>query len=210
MGIRRLATATTRQTTPDSACPSPGSGAAADITISLHSGSSLWRPALYAPGGTWILDEAVGESIIDRVSVMPRSSRFRLVVSLSSRDRMNNADASSAIRAAVRADFARRREAAEYQLRRTRRTGWVSLLVATTVLLVLVSVVEAIHQWAPPGRIARMLEQGFTIVAWVTFWRPAELLLYDQWPIRRDIELFRRIECAEVHVVATPPPREPA
>jgi hypothetical protein len=55
-----------------------------------------------------------------------------------------------------------------------------------------------------------MLEQGFTIVAWVTFWRPAELLLYDQWPIRRDIELFRRIECAEVHVVATPPPREPA
>jgi hypothetical protein len=109
---------------------------------------------------------------------------------------------SAAIRTAITTDFARRREAAEYQLRRTRRTGWVSLLVGSLVLLALVSIVEAIRQWAPQGRVATMLEEGLTIVAWVALWRPAELLLYDQWPIRRDIALFRRIECAEVRVVA--------
>jgi hypothetical protein len=67
------------------------------------------------------------------------------------------------------------------------------------------SLVEAIHGLAPPGRIATMLQEGFTIVAWVALWRPAELLLYDQWPIRSDIALLRRIETAEVHVVAALP-----
>jgi hypothetical protein len=106
---------------------------------------------------------------------------------------------------AIRADFARRRETAEHDLVRTRRTGWVSLLVAMMVLIILMSVVEAIHGFAPPGRIATMLQEGFTIVAWVALWRPAELLLYDQWPIRSDIALLRRIECAEVQIVAAEP-----
>ena len=68
-----------------------------------------------------------------------------------------------------------------------------------------VSLVEAIHGFAPPGRMATMLQEGFTIVAWVALWRPVELLLYDQWPIRSDIALLRRIESAEVHVAAATP-----
>jgi hypothetical protein len=116
----------------------------------------------------------------------------------------------AAIRTAIRTDFARRREAAEYQLLRTRRTGWVSLFVGSLVLLVLVSLVEAIHEWAPPGRVATMLEEGLTIVAWVGLWRPVELLLYDQRPIKRDIALFRRIECADVQVIVAGPQHAPA
>ena len=59
----------------------------------------------------------------------------------------------------------------------------MSLLVGLVVLLGLMSLVEAVHGFAPPGRMATMLQEGFTIVAWVALWRPAELLLYDQLPI---------------------------
>ena len=113
-------------------------------------------------------------------------------------------EAPSAISSAIRADFARRCETAEHDLVRTRLNGWVSLLVGLVVLLRLMSLVEAVHGFVPPGSMATMLQEGFTSVAWVALWRPAELLLYDQWPIRADIALLRRIESAEVGVVTRP------
>jgi hypothetical protein len=87
-------------------------------------------------------------------------------------------EAPSAISSAIRADFARRCETAEHHLVRTRLNGCVSLLVGLVVLLRLMSLVEAVHGFAPPGSMATMLQEGFTIVAWVALWRPAELLLF--------------------------------
>jgi hypothetical protein len=176
-----------------------------EISIPLHSMGPVWRPAARGADGTHTLDEAIGRSIIDRVSVLPRKKQVRLMFVLPPDELFDMADALLAISAAIRADFARRRETAEHDLVRTRRTGWVSLLVAVVVILTLMSLVEAIHGLAPPGRIATMLQEGFTIVAWVALWRPAELLLYDQWPIRSDIALLRRIETSDVHVVAAQP-----
>ena len=176
-----------------------------EIAFSLHSMGPVWRPAARGRDGTHTLDEAIGRSIIDLASVMPQKGQVRLMFFLPSDELSDNADASSAIRAAICADFARRRQTAEHDLVRTRRTGWVSLLVGSVVLLTLMSLAEAIHGFAPPGRTATMLQEGFTIVAWVALWRPAELLLYDQWPIRSDIALLRRIESADVQVRAAEP-----
>jgi hypothetical protein len=176
-----------------------------DIGIPLHSTGPVWRPASRGPEATHTLDEAIGRSIIDRVSVLPRTRRVRLMFYLPADELLETRDAPSAISAAICADFGRRRETAEHELARTRRSGWVSLFVAVLVLLTLMSTVEAIRGFAPPGRLPTLLEEGFTIVAWVALWRPAELLLYDQWPIRSDIALLRRIEAAEVHVAAIKP-----
>ena len=178
-----------------------------DVAIPLHSTGPVWRPAARGRDGTHTLDEAIGRSIIDRVSVVRRKSQVRLTFFLPPHEvcDLDLADASRAISTAIRADFSRRRETAEHDLVRTRWTGWISLLVGSVVLLTLRSLVEAIHGFAPPGRAATMLQEGFTIVAWVALWRPAELLLYDQWPIRSDIALLRRIEGAEVKVIAEEP-----
>lgn len=178
---------------------------AIDVSIFVHSTGPVWRPAARGPHGTHTLDEAIGRSIIDRVSVLPRHRRVRLRIALPADELAESADAPAAIGTAIRADFARRRETAEHDLLRTRRSGLVSLLVATAMLVSLMSLVEAIRGLAPPGRLATMLEEGLTIVAWVALWRPAELLLYDQWPIRSDIALLRRVEAAAVDVVAAEP-----
>jgi len=48
--------------------------------------------------------------------------------------------------------------------------------------------------------LARVLEESLIIVGWVANWRPLEIYLYDWWPIRRHILLFRRIAAAPVAV----------
>src|SRR5687767_2947805 len=50
-----------------------------DIGIPLHSMGPVWRPAARGAGGTHTLDEAIGRSIIDRVSVLPRKKQVRLM-----------------------------------------------------------------------------------------------------------------------------------
>ncbi len=48
--------------------------------------------------------------------------------------------------------------------------------------------------------MARMLEESLIIVGWVANWRPLEIYLYDWVPIRRRINLYRRITAAPVTV----------
>jgi len=36
------------------------------------------------------------------------------------------------------------------------------------------------------------------VFGWVANWRPAEILFYDWWPVRRSRNLYRRLAAAEV------------
>ena len=40
--------------------------------------------------------------------------------------------------------------------------------------------------------------ESLTIIAWVALWRPAELLLYEHWPVRRQRQLARRLAQARI------------
>jgi hypothetical protein len=48
--------------------------------------------------------------------------------------------------------------------------------------------------------VARVLEESLIIVGWVANWRPLEIYLYDWWPIRRRVLLYRRIAAAPLKV----------
>jgi len=37
-------------------------------------------------------------------------------------------------------------------------------------------------------------------MGWVAMWKPLEILLYDWWPVLRDIRLYRRISELPVEV----------
>ena len=71
--------------------------------------------------------------------------------------------------------------------------------------MVLVGCLSASQLFAkiiPNQVVARVLEESLIIVGWVANWRPIEIYLYDWWPIRRRIQLFRRIAAAPVKVRA--------
>ncbi len=58
------------------------------------------------------------------------------------------------------------------------------------------------------GAVQSILAEGLLIAGWVALWRPLEIYLYDWWPHRRRLLVYRRLAEIEVEILpsgATPP-----
>ena len=101
--------------------------------------------------------------------------------------------------AAIHAFFEERAVVSRRALRQMFRVGRISLLIALVVLGVSILGGEALR--ATGSRLARAIGSTLEIGGWVAMWRPLEIFLYDWWPIRGDIQLFRRLAAMDVRVV---------
>jgi hypothetical protein len=84
-------------------------------------------------------------------------------------------------------------------LRRLFQVGRISLLIAVVVLGLTIAGGEALQ--GTGSRLAIAVGSTLEIGGWVAMWRPLQIFLYDWWPIRADIRLFRRLAATEVRVV---------
>ena len=84
-------------------------------------------------------------------------------------------------------------------LRQMLRVGRISLLIALVVLGLSIAGGEALQATESP--LARAVGGTLEIGGWVAMWRPLEVFLYDWWPLRADIRLFRRLAGMDVRVV---------
>jgi hypothetical protein len=114
-------------------------------------------------------------------------------------------DGAPAVGEAVHRHFARERESAERELHQLTRFARFALAAGLAAVFVVVGVARALASVAQAGTLAAGLAESLTIVAWVFLWRPAELLLFDRWPVRERIKLFRRLEAIPVHCLAHRP-----
>ncbi|HET6638963.1 MAG TPA: hypothetical protein VFH82_09300 [Gemmatimonadota bacterium] len=167
-----------------------------DITLPLEGSDGGFRLAGATPEASRMLDPVAWEAVVERAAAVPKSAPLRLMVTVPPGDLAR----ATALGTAIRRHFARRREAAEYELDRTRKAGWMSLLIGLALLVLLMSLGEAVGRIGAPGHLRDVIQEGLTIVGWVALWRPVELLLYDPWVLRRDIALYRRLENADVSV----------
>jgi hypothetical protein len=51
-----------------------------------------------------------------------------------------------------------------------------------------------------PGSFGDVLTQGLTIVGWVSLWRPVEILLYEWWPLWRDVSVYDYIQRMDIAI----------
>jgi len=85
-----------------------------------------------------------------------------------------------------------------------RHQGIASLWVGLTVLaicLVLAGMFTLVAKLGANNILLALLAipaEGFLIAGWVAMWQPAELLLYDWWPFRRDIRIYQHIAEADI------------
>jgi hypothetical protein len=89
----------------------------------------------------------------------------------------------SVLEAAIRAHFLHERELAERAIAANFRNGrylFVLGLVIITVFLTMSKVVASIEAI---GFAREVLSEGLVVMGWVAMWRPAEVLLYDWWPL---------------------------
>ncbi|MBM3548667.1 MAG: hypothetical protein FJX54_17105 [Alphaproteobacteria bacterium] len=57
------------------------------------------------------------------------------------------------------------------------------------------------------GPVQTVLGEGLLIAGWVALWRPIEIYLYEWWPYRRRLQVYRRL--AEIDVAIAPSERAP-
>jgi hypothetical protein len=92
----------------------------------------------------------------------------------------------------------------EKELIALRHEGFNALRVGITALVVCLALAAALTLAAKSGinnilaGLLAIVGQSFVIAGWVAMWQPAEILLYDWWPFRRDIRIYHQIADADI------------
>jgi hypothetical protein len=138
----------------------------------------------------------VAEFIVAWGREIPAKTRPALVIHV---DDPGPDDEARLAAAGLHAFFEERAVVNRRVLRRMFRVGRISLLIALVVLGLSIVGGEALRATDSP--MARAIGSTLEIGGWVAMWRPLEVFLYEWWPIRADIGLFRRLAAMDVRVV---------
>jgi hypothetical protein len=84
------------------------------------------------------------------------------------------------------------------------RLGRHYLLIGLSILIVCLLASQFAESYLGPGPLAKTVEESLIIVGWVANWKPLETFLYDWWPVKRRLDLYRRLAAADVRITATP------
>jgi hypothetical protein len=80
------------------------------------------------------------------------------------------------------------------------RVGRRSLAIGIAVLAVCIGLSQVLRAALPEWALGQLLAEGIMIFGWVANWRPAEILLYDVWDVRRRVGLYRRLADAQIEL----------
>lgn len=139
----------------------------------------------------------VANHILEHARHFPVRNNFRIDVYVPEKD-IGQAEV---VQLAIRHHFRITEIHAAHELSEIWRDG----RLATMIGLLFMSFLLALGQLVTSitgNEISRLVTESMTVFGWVAMWRPAELLLYDHWPVRRNRILARQLAKAEV--VLTP------
>ena len=137
------------------------------------------------------------EFIVEEAEALPRKPAINMKVYLALSAVKHKDD----IAPAIHRHFCYRREQAQKKYRRTLQYGWRILFIALGLLAVLFSLTEIALRLMPDNRLVLFVRESFIILGWVALWRPLELLLYDWYPIKTNINLYYRLQHSNVQVI---------
>ncbi|MFN0012535.1 MAG: hypothetical protein ACKVS8_12925 [Phycisphaerales bacterium] len=100
---------------------------------------------------------------------------------------------------AVRRHFLTRAQFSKLEFRRLMRDARTSLAIGASFLAGCLALSEALTT-AAPHTLQRILSEGLMIAGWVAMWRPMQMYLYEWWPVRRRIQMFRKLSRMTVEV----------
>ena len=101
---------------------------------------------------------------------------------------------------AVRGHFLTRAQLSKLEFRRLMRDARTSLAIGASFLAGCLALSEVLAN-AAPHTIQRILSEGLMIAGWVAMWRPMQIYLYEWWPVRRRIQIFRTLSRMTVQVL---------
>lgn len=148
--------------------------------------------------GKRILSPDAEAVIIEEATMASLNDHIHLKIHLH-KDQIRRKDE---ISTAIHQHFAYRRKKSERQLKKVLQLGWRSLLFSIVFLGLLVFLTLVILKLLPEGGLSTTFREILIILGWVALWRPADLLLYELRPFKREVNLFRKLEQCKVEIVS--------
>jgi len=81
------------------------------------------------------------------------------------------------------------------------KLGSKSLLIAFIFLVIMFLLTKILLNIVPENSLLITVKELFIILGWVALWRPAEVLLYEWRPFKRNANLFGMLAHCKVNVV---------
>jgi hypothetical protein len=144
------------------------------------------------------LDPRAEEFIVEWARDLPRHAPLALRVHLERG--AGRSDEAATLGDAIHQYFSGREGSSRRRLRELFGRGRISLAIALAFLGASTAAGDALAAYFRGNRFAEVLREGFLIGGWVAMWRPLEVFLYDWWPIRADVRLFRRLSTMAVRI----------
>jgi hypothetical protein len=181
---------------------------AKEIEIRIKSVEQLFNSFDPAPFRERELDSDAERHIVSYAREAATSSPVELVIYLP--PATITPTLAEELAAAIGNHFELRAREQEIELNELRRLGRKGLVVGLLVMLFATLAGIALTNAFPKSSFFETIEQSLIIFAWVALWRPAEILLYDRWPLIRERKLFQRLAAAPVIVRAAETDARPA
>jgi len=151
------------------------------------------------------LDADAEDFIVGWAQDLPRERPLEIVISLARAPEgaargplSGEAELQHQLTEALHNYFAHKAEHARREFSQLMRRGRISLTIG---LLFLAGCLVASRVFFSDDRPATFFfRESLIIVGWVAMWRPLEIFLYDWWPIRANVRLYRRLAAAKVSV----------
>jgi len=143
------------------------------------------------------IDQDAEDFIVGWAGELPTDRELELIVYV---ERPPEAgDPSEAVQEAVQRYFAHKASHARRELSQLMKRGRISLIIGVLFLAALLMLRRLFPAEEPTSFVVR---ESLIIAGWVAMWRPLEIFLYDWWPIRAQVKLYRRLSAMPVRVKA--------
>ena len=170
------------------------------IEIRIDSVDQLFNSFDPSPFQARDLDDDAEEFIVGWALEHRRARELRILVHLPPDE--CESEGAKDLSSAVSKHFTYRADMMKRELGELFRSGRLYLAVGLTIFAVCTLAAQLMRNAFPENALAQGVEQGLIIIGWVANWKPFEVLLYDWWPLRRRIALFRRLAKAPVEIQA--------
>lgn len=174
--------------------PAPGC-----MEISLRNVAQLFNSMDPAPFYERDLDTHAEQFLVSWAQEFPAGTELELLVHL--RDEAPAADTAQWIRSGLQHYFAERERLTSAQLQLLLQQGRTSLMVGLGFLAVCLSL-GGLLKGTAPGSLGHLAYESLTIAGWVAMWKPLQTYLYDWWPVKQQIGLYRRLQAMSVRLQA--------
>lgn len=146
------------------------------------------------------VDDVAHDYLFDEADKIILTQPLRLTVFLPAKEIHPQTEAQ--ISTILQRFFAYQEDRSRKDLSRTLWQGKFSFVVATLFVSASLGIAAVLRSLAFDPFWHQALLGGLTIAAWVAFWQPIEILLYDWRPVRHDVLVYRKLSEMEVRVVA--------